>query len=216
MSQHLVHGIVPADVLAEHLKLAVEAEQAGRVQAPGGGEGVLRGAEARGQSEEDLRIEEALLGQRAREHPKPIDARLAAHAAAAGRVQLPGGALDGLPVGLHAAREDAVDGVPLGIPRVVDMTQRHQVIRTVDDALGVEEAGRQIEIVTGGPHRDRQRAALDADLEGLLGDHRVHVGPIARVSTDRPPGDGTRILAGGHAGLPAELSVRTTRCGHGH
>ena len=54
---------------------------------------------------------------------------------------------------------DDVSGEVIGRPGVP---------RAVDQALAVEKAKREFLIVAGGPHRDRERFSVHADLQRLL------------------------------------------------
>ena len=69
-----------------------------------------------------------------------------------------------------------------------------------DQALAVEEAERQFLVVAGGPHRHRQRPAVDPDLERFLDRHLV--------------GDAVVIDPPVHARIHARVVAGSVSCGH--
>ena len=85
--------------------------------------------------------------------------------------------------GAHARREIDVDHVvgvaAVGVHRVA-VPQPGDVLRAGDDALGGEEAVHEVEVVAGRAHGDRQRGAVQPDLQRLLGGHRVGPGGVLR------------------------------------
>src|SRR4029079_9882238 len=82
--------------------------------------------------------------------------------------------------------------------------------RAVDEALAVEEPERQLLVVAGGAHRDRERRAVDADLERLLDGDEV----LLAVAHDLRPhavGDLVGGLAGGAGHRHGRSGARDVR-----
>src|SRR5207302_3728259 len=65
------------------------------------------------------------------------------------------------------------------------VSNRGDVVVAADDSLGEEKSGGEIEIITRGPHRDRDAAAGEADLEWLLDCQHV----LARLRSIALPGN---------------------------
>ncbi len=70
----------------------------------------------------------------------------------------------------------------------------------VDEPLAVEEPERELLVVAGRAHRDRQRDAVDADLQRLLDGNLVALA-VAPDDGGHAPGDGLAHLAVAIAGV---------------
>ena len=167
-ADHLVHRVVAADVLAGENQFARGVEQAGRVEAAGLLEGGL--TEAVGQrGEQPARDDWPRAGRRRRDRDL-LDRPLAADPARARRVEAP---LAGI-----------TEQRPLDLDHVRGMVGcRAGPMGSIDQPLAVKESQRQLLVVAGGAHRDRQRPAVDANLERFLGGDEV----LTAVVLDPPP-----------------------------
>ena len=120
----------------------------------------------------------------------------AAHPAGGGGVEAP---LAGIP-GQRAGDLDDVGG---------EILAQRDPWRAVDEALAVEEPRRELLVVAGRAHGDRQRAAVDPELERLL--DRDLVGE-AGVLHDGVEPSSPDLGAAGHAvhdrGRDARLTIR--------
>ena len=168
------------------------------MQAAGGGEDRLRGADRVGQAQHHVEGDGGRIVDRRDPAADGGDALLAAEAAGGGGAQdAAGGGDRQRPAGRGRHLDDVV-AVAAGGRRALD--ERGHLVERGDHAFGEEQAGREVEIVARRPHRDQQALAADADLERLLGDHLVAVGGEgARGPRLPPPLDGT--LDGARAGL---------------
>ncbi len=130
-----------------------------RIEEPGGVEaaGALECglAQVVGEFGEELALDLWAGRQRRGEHLDLLDRALAADAARRRRVEAPRAGV----AEERAGHLDHVAGEVIGEPGVV---------RPVDQALAVEEPERELLVVARRAHRDRERLAVDADLERLL------------------------------------------------
>jgi 2,5-diamino-6-(ribosylamino)-4(3H)-pyrimidinone 5'-phosphate reductase len=181
-ADHLVHGVVAADVLPEELELALPREETGGVEPSRLAEHRLVPPEPVGERHEHGRIRQPRGSHGGCMREDAIDAGLAAHPAARAREQGTIGFRS--PACRDAFREHHVHGVPLRVGGIVDVAQRAEIVGPVDDPLGVEEARDEIEIVARRPHRHGDGRALDPDLERLLDRHDV---PVANGALGRDP-----------------------------
>jgi len=168
---------VPAHVLPQTHQLTVGGEQSGRVQTSGSIEDLLAGTQPlrqsveRGRVDPDRIVGDGVPGQGA----YGVDAGLAADAAGAGRVEVPG-RIDRRrrdPFG-----EDHFQDVEVGVAAVLG---GRDVRRAADQALGEQEPERQVDIVARGTHGHRERAAVDPDFQWLLGDQGVGTAYLVAV-----------------------------------
>ena len=150
----LVHRVVPADVLAEAEERPLGVEQAGRVDPACRVERRLRLSQAVGERREHGGVDAEVALDPRRLDRNGFECALPADAARARRVEA---ARE--PAGIEARRVelDRVRSEVVGEPRAF----RPQ-------AFGQREAERELLVVTGRPHRHRDRPAADPDLERLL------------------------------------------------
>jgi len=208
----LVHGVVPPHVLphAQQLGLAGtvavgavrEAEEPRGVDAAGRGEQLLPGAQPVRQGE-----------QRGHGEPGPVrggvergdlgdglDGRRAADPARRRRVDVPlhGGVRQGDP-----RREPHLHHVVGPLPVRADaaaVVHLHDLGRRAHHALGDEEPGHEVEVVTRGAHRDGERPAVEPDLQGLLTGQGVRASGPAAVGG--VPVHAAPLGSSGHGGPP--------------
>ena len=167
-----------------HDQLAVGGEQAGGVQPPVRSKPAAPRAAGPERGEDRRRDGHRVVGHvEARTGPYRVDAGLAADAARAGGVEVP------RRVG-RRRRHAGASATSTTLYVFGRRRRRRTVVRSrtssarPDDALGEQEAERQVEVVPGGPHRDGQRRPsaprADPDLQRLLG--RQRVGPADRFT----------------------------------
>ena len=176
----LVHRVVAPDVLAHDQELALGVEEAGRVQAPGSGEGGLSQPvrQCREQGPGDRRP--AL--HRRRVHRDLLERPLAAHTARRGGVEAP------LP-GIAEQRALYLDHVRR------EIVAQPGSVRRADQSLPDQEPDRELLVVAGGSHRHRERLPVDADLERLLDGQLV---AFAVADHARDHAGGRRVLRLAH------------------
>ena len=146
-------------------------EQDGRVESPGVVKDGLGLPQHLRQLHQDSVFHHDRCGDRRNPLAKAIDRGLAADSArargehgAVGRSSSRRG---------HTRGEHCIDRVALRRGGIVHMSQRHQVVGPVDDALGKQKACGQLEVVSRGAHGDGDGPALDANLEGLFPSHGI-------------------------------------------
>ena len=179
---HLIHRVVPAHILAQHEQGAVRGEQAGRVQAAGAAEHALRVPEPVRQAGQHGRGDPDRIRGHIEGGPGPdrLDAVLAAHPARAGGEEVPGRRLRVGPGGQPPSRlEGHRRDVLVAHPDLV------HVIQPEEQALGEQEAGGQIDVVTWSAHRHGERRAVHPDRQRFLG--REQIGPVLRIAGYRHP-----------------------------
>jgi hypothetical protein len=121
-----------------------------------------------------------------------VDARLAAQPARRGHVEV---ALEARIRRGDAFRErdvEHVEGVLALFGDTGAVADGGDLAGVSHDALRDQEAGREVEVVAGGAHRDAERRAADADLERLLhGEHVFAAGQrrVSGVLAQDDPGD---------------------------
>ena len=164
----------------------------------------LRLAQGLGEADDDVAAHDGALGDDRAAHLDGVDRRLAAHAAARRRVVV---ALDRRRV----ERPAQVDRqhVVLLLARVGAVADRRDLVVAGDEALGVEEARRELVVAARRAHRDGHAGRLlagarDADLERLLA-HDVVAARAPDAGLDHRDLDAPRRVAGGAGGG-----------GHGH
>ena len=170
VADDLVERVVAADVLAHERQLAVGREQPGRVQPAGALERPLRGAQALGQLADDHRRDDRSFAQWLGGDLDGVDRGLAAHAAGRRHAEV---ALHqiGLERPPEVHRDDVVGLLAeLDVGAVLDLGELE---RRSQEALGVQEARGELEVVAGRAHRDCDAHRLlarprGADLERLL------------------------------------------------
>jgi len=195
---HLVDRVVPADVLAQAHQLTRRGEQSRGVQPAGHREAALCRAQRVGQRDERARGDPGRVAGHVKHRPGAdrVDARLAADATGGGGEEV-ARRIGGRRWHVWCQRDvnhvvrvrRLVPGAELGGP---------DVVRIADDAFGEEEPQRQVEVVTGGTHGDREGRPLagarraDADLQGLFGGEAVGAldtvdSPVSRVDVYHGP-----------------------------
>jgi hypothetical protein len=167
-SDHLVHRVVPADVLARTQELASCAEQTGCVQASRQRKGSLRRAQTVRQlpDQRDRRAQVALDTRRL--DGDRLESALAAHSARRGGVEVP----------LESGGVEAVRG---DVDRVGGQVRGRARVRRAYPFRD-EKAERELLVVPRRAHRHGNGATVDADLEGLLDGELVpllHAGRVA-------------------------------------
>ena len=161
-----------ADVLAQAEQIAVRREQAGRVETTGRLEGRLPLPEPVRERRDERGRDTEIAHDRRRLDGDGLEGAFAANPAGRGRVE-------------ETLERAAVEFVGIDLDRV-----RGEVVREASrpggDALGEAKAERKLLVVTWSPHRHRDRATVDADLERFLDgepiDDRVTVRPAHRLS----------------------------------
>ena len=152
-ADHLVHRVVATDVLAHEQQLPVRGEQPGGVQPARALEGRL--AQAVGQRGEQRAVDRRPVGQARRVHRDLLERALSADPAGGGRVE--------------RARARVVQQRPGDLDDVgLELGGRPGRAGGVDQPLAVQEPERELLVVARRAHRDRERGAVDADLERLL------------------------------------------------
>ena len=177
----LVHRVVAPDVLAHDQELALGVEQAGRVQAPGPGEGRAV-ATGPGRPASSDRATVGPPCDRRRVHRHLLERALAAHTARRGGVEAP------LP-GIAEQRPLDLDHVRREVVREPDR------VRRPDQALADQEPDRELLVVARGSHRHRERLPVHADLERLLDGQLV---AFAVADHARDHAGGRRVLRLAH------------------
>ena len=78
--------------------------------------------------------------------------------------------------GRHAFSQHHIHRIALRLGGFIDMKQRSDVIRTIDDTFGPQKTRHQIEVLSRGAHGDGCGLAFDSNFEGLLGRDPVGLG----------------------------------------
>ena len=174
-ADHLVDGIVAADVLAHHEERAVGRDQRGGMQAAGAGEHRLGGHQAIHQAAEEGGRETRRVVQRRRRGEGVLDRRLAAHAAARAGEEV---AAQRLEVDGDAVAQGDADDIVFrgGVGHDGAVADGDDVGGALDDPLRHQKAARQLAVVAGRAHDHRQRGAVQLDLERLLAGNQIAVG----------------------------------------
>ena len=176
---HLVEGVVPADVLADETRLPVAVEEPGRVQAAGGGEGRLRCAQPVREGGHDGRRDPQLALDPGRLDGHRLERALAADAAGGRRVEV-------------AAQPLEVESPSTVTSTVFAARSSGRNASSGLDPFGEEESERELLVVAGRAHRDGHRLAVDPDLERLLDGQLVPLRSAARKPQDIGAGRGVR------------------------
>jgi hypothetical protein len=179
---HLVDGVVPPDVLPDPEPGAVGGEQAGGVQTAGPVEDPLGGAQHLREAGQHGGVQHQVVrGQR----PGPLQHQvdLLGPADAAGAADPPGQAAGGRfdPGGEPDLQAAVAAGDPV-----------RDVLRAAEHALAEQEAERQLQVMAGGAHGDRERLAVHPDLQRLLDGEGVRPGSVPvrfAGGTDADPAD---------------------------
>ena len=179
---------MPPDVLAERDRRSVRFEQPRGVQAARLLEDSLPRSERVGQSRQDCRGNGRPRRKDAARHLHLVDRRLPAHAAARGGVEVP---LErtGVERSRQAHRDHVVEllgQVGLAVP------DRGDLVAALDQPLGEQEPGGQLEVVPGGSHRDGHALGLlpeprHLDLHRLLGGQPVGALRRPRLANGQQP-----------------------------
>jgi hypothetical protein len=190
----LVHRVVAADVLPHGDQLARGVEEARRVHAAAALERGLR--EAVGERRQQRAVDHRPVRRRRGLHRHLLQRPLAAHAAGGGGVEAPGR-------GGAQQRAGDFDGVGRHLTRERDGRSR------LDQTLAEQEARRQLLVVARGAHRDRDRLAVDADLQWLL-DRDVVVHAVVHDALERS----AEICVAGRLACHRRLRGAIRRSGH--
>jgi NADH:ubiquinone oxidoreductase subunit F (NADH-binding)/NADH:ubiquinone oxidoreductase subunit E len=165
-ADHLVHRVVPPDVLADAEERALAVEEPGRMQPAGRRERRLRLPQPFGELADELGRQGQVALDGRRLDRDGFEGALAAHPARGRGVEVPA-----QPLGIEAfgAHLDGVGG---------------QIVRKGhvqgSDPLRDEEAERELVVVTGSAHGDGDRPAVHANLERLLDGQLVRLGSAPR------------------------------------
>ena len=191
-ADHLVEGVVATHVLAQAEQLAVLGEEARRVEAAGGLEAGLGGAQPLGQAgHEHGRDREVALDARRRDGDR-LERALAADPARGRGVEVP----------LHAPR---IELAGLDLDRVRREIGRGRRTHS-RDPLGQAEPERELLVVPGRAHRHRDRTARDTDLERLLRSDAILLDRARRAAAPPRPRpsrrEAARTLAGARGRKP--------------
>ena len=177
MADQLVERVVPADVFARGDQLARRGEARRRVQPAGLVEHALVRGEPLGQRPHDARRDARARADRRAAHLDLVERGLAADPArgareVAARAQVVGHR----PPEPHGHDVVLLLGPFAGRRRVGGeaVRDRLDVVGRLDDPFGAAEPDRELEVVAGRAHRDRERdrlppGPLHADLHRLLG-----------------------------------------------
>ena len=181
----LVHGVVPAHVLAQAQQLAGGGEQSRRVHPARLAEQSLVVEESLGERQQHLGVDERFdrLGREVGRAPHLVDRVHAAHPAGAAHRGGPGG-----PGRRDIRREGHREGVVILLGPTADggaVADLGQVIAVPYRPLGDQVSGGEIHVVARGAHRDDERLAADPDLERLLDGEGRHLPP--RVTPGQNP-----------------------------
>jgi len=219
-ADHLVDGVVTADVLARHQQPAAPVEERGGVEAAGLREARLARAQLLGQRREPACVDDEVARHGRRERAQLLDGRAPADAARAlDRRAAPADR----PARLRQGHQHDVVArrlVPVVRRRGGDAAavgDRGDVLGAIDDPFGEEESAHQLEVVAGGPHDDGEAARADADLERLLVGEPVRArGTPGRFRAAAIAGGGERdALDHGGAGERIGVLAVTLRRTHG-
>ena len=170
----LVERVVPTDVLAQREELALRREQPRRVEAAGLVERLLGGAEQVRQGEQHAAVDDRAVRDGLGADGDLVERGLAADPAGRRRDEVP------LRDDARVERPGEADRDPVvGLVHLAGVAGLEpQDLRAVDQALGLQEARRELVLEARGPHRDRDRDRVLAgtrgpDLERLLADDAV-------------------------------------------
>ena len=213
----LVDGVVAPDVLAEYEHLTRRGvEQCRRMQSAGLVEDGLPAAERgragwRGSQHPSSRRHPSTRRTTTRSRPRrstPFRTRRTSSSCRSLRARSgDGGGVPGASVDI----EDVVGvlGVPARGPPVPGPPQwiaERNWLAARDDPLRHQEARRQLDVVPGRAHRDRERRPADANLERLFDGERVGAPRLA--GADRDPDDGSARRDASHVQPPIAFIPR--------
>ncbi len=176
-SHHLVHGVVAPDVLGDLDERAVEGEHSGRVQATRAVEDRLARPQSLWQARHDGGGYGPVCRDGGRIGLQGVDGLAAADAAGRrGRDLAPFGESRAESIDRRSLERDVDGGL------VVGLSHRGDLVGAAHDLFGQEEPRREIAVVAGGPHRDREGLPVEANLEGRLGGGAVLGGHALAVA----------------------------------
>ena len=181
---HLVDGVVPADVLAHHSSSPRAAGERGRVDGAGAVEGALPGAHPVGEFDEHVARHRPAVGVRFGLRSSVRSSTSALHTPQAAEVTNARGRA------AHAGAQRDVHAVGVVLAA---RPQGHDVGRRTHAGLDDQPAGDQFEVVPGRAHQGRDRLAVEAE------DERGFDGEIVR--------DRWRCGAGGHRTMARRVVV---------
>jgi hypothetical protein len=207
VADHLVEGVVPADILARHGEFALAREEGARVQRARRGENRLRRAQLFRQRRDDGPRRRHRRRERRKLPAHRLDGRFGANAAARRRENIPAQPRE---IHVHARREHDIEHVfarqvrgrsaraVFGMRRerrISTSAVNHveHIVALAHEPFRHEKSRRQLAIVPRRAHDDGDAPARDANLQRLL--DRQHV--VAHLAPRRSVDARYRVRAQG-------------------
>ena len=208
-ADHLVDRVVPAHVLADNEQVPFEVHERGGMDAAGAGEDGLLVGELAGGAEDHVRVRHPGLQQRvAALLPDGVDALRTAHPAGGGGGEgardlgqqlRPGGREVHDVVGVLG---EAAAGVDHGAVAVAGLGH---VLAVTDQALRVQEAVDQLDVVAGGAHGEGELLPVQADVQRLLDGDMVALASGVELPVPHPDGADPRAV--GDPAHPSRIAL---------
>lgn len=189
MAEDFVEGIVASDVFAQDDQITFKIKEGAGVEAAGLGEGVLCLSQLVGQVADDAGGNLPVGGDGREDLEDGVNGGFAAEAAAAAGEDVSG---EVIPVDGGIVGKEGFDDVAFAFAFSVAWTdgEFEEVGGLFDDALGEEEAGGEVFVVTGGAHDDGKSAAFETQFKGFFGSDPIGFGGVMLVVEETIYGDG--------------------------